>query len=220
MMLMTWFDHSTWVAADWIVMPRLRSSSRKSMVASPSWTSPTLWILAVTNRMRSVTVVLPASMWAMMPMLRPRRRRSFPWAGLVWGFTAVVMLAGRLGGLAASSSRARGRILGVLGRGPGTRRGPGLRGLRGVSKRNTVPGPSPLSTLLSAGAGEVRVFDLLRRHRNARLDRAAVRGVVPEAHRDPLGGLVRGSVPQVHEQASRRSSQDLAGRDRLPTCGH
>ncbi len=62
--------HSHEVAADWIVMPRFLSSSRKSMVASPSWTSPMAWIFWARKRIRSVTVVLPASMWAMIPMLR------------------------------------------------------------------------------------------------------------------------------------------------------
>jgi hypothetical protein len=77
MMLIEWLFHSAAVAADWIVIPRLRSSSRKSIVASPSWTSPVSWILPVRNRMRSVTVVLPASMWAMMPMLRCISRPRF-----------------------------------------------------------------------------------------------------------------------------------------------
>ena len=53
------------------------------MVAAPSWTSPVLWIFWVRKRTRSVTVVLPASMWAMMPMLR--------W---VWSPGLVVVLRG------------------------------------------------------------------------------------------------------------------------------
>ena len=40
------------------------------MVVSPSWTSPVVWIFLARYRIRSVTVVFPASMWAMMPMLR------------------------------------------------------------------------------------------------------------------------------------------------------
>ena len=39
--------HGQVVAADWMVMPRSCSSCRLSMVAVPSCTSPTLWILPV-----------------------------------------------------------------------------------------------------------------------------------------------------------------------------
>ena len=46
------------------------SCSIQSMVAAPSCTSPNLWLTPVKNRMRSVVVVLPASMWAEMPILR------------------------------------------------------------------------------------------------------------------------------------------------------
>ena len=40
--LVPWCSHGQVVAADWIVMPRSCSSSRKSMVAVPSCTSPIL----------------------------------------------------------------------------------------------------------------------------------------------------------------------------------
>ena len=40
----------------------------KSVVAAPSCTSPILWILPVSFRIRSVVVVLPASTWAKMPI--------------------------------------------------------------------------------------------------------------------------------------------------------
>ncbi len=70
MMLSWWSFQKQVVAADWIVMPRSCSCSMKSVVAAPSWTSPILWILPVSLRMRSVVVVLPASTWAKMPMFR------------------------------------------------------------------------------------------------------------------------------------------------------
>jgi hypothetical protein len=62
--------HSNVVAAAVMVMPRSRSCSIQSIWVSPSWTSPTLWILPEWKRNRSDTVVLPASMWATTPMLR------------------------------------------------------------------------------------------------------------------------------------------------------
>ena len=58
------------VAADVIVIPRSCSCSIQSIVAAPSWTSPSLWLTPVKNRIRSVVVVLPASMWAEIPILR------------------------------------------------------------------------------------------------------------------------------------------------------
>ena len=58
------------VAAEVMVIPLSCSCSIQSMVAAPSWTSPILWILPVKKRIRSVVVVLPASMWAMIPILR------------------------------------------------------------------------------------------------------------------------------------------------------
>ena len=66
------FFHSNVVAAAVIVIPRSRSCSIQSISVSPSWTSPTLWILPAWNRNRSDTVVLPASMWATTPRLRTR----------------------------------------------------------------------------------------------------------------------------------------------------
>ena len=47
MMLMRWSFQKVVVAADVMVMPRSRSCSIQSMVAAPSWTSPTLWMLLV-----------------------------------------------------------------------------------------------------------------------------------------------------------------------------
>ena len=60
------------VAAAVMVMPRSRSCGIQSIWASPSWTSPILWMRPEWKRNRSLTVVLPASMWATMPMLRTR----------------------------------------------------------------------------------------------------------------------------------------------------
>ncbi len=57
-----------------MVMPRSRSIAEKSVVAAPSWTSPTRRISPVFHSRRSVRVVLPASMWAMMPRLRQWER--------------------------------------------------------------------------------------------------------------------------------------------------
>ncbi len=76
MMLMRWSRQNAVVAADVIVMPRSCSWTIQSIVAEPSWTSPILWVLPVKNRMRSVAVVLPASMWAMIPMFRTRSSSS------------------------------------------------------------------------------------------------------------------------------------------------
>jgi len=58
------------VAAEVMVIPRSFSCSIQSICDSPSWVSPILWILWVWNKTRSVTVVLPASTWAIIPMLR------------------------------------------------------------------------------------------------------------------------------------------------------
>ena len=60
------------VAADVIVMPRSCSWTIQSIVAAPSCTSPILWTRPVKNRMRSVQVVLPASMCAAMPIFLVR----------------------------------------------------------------------------------------------------------------------------------------------------
>jgi hypothetical protein len=70
MMLMRVSCQKHCVTAEVMVMPRSRSCSIQSIWAAPSWVSPTLWMRPVKNRMRSVSVVLPASMWAAMPMLR------------------------------------------------------------------------------------------------------------------------------------------------------
>ena len=51
-------------------MPRSRSCSIQSIVAHPSCTSPMRWTLPVKYRIRSLSVVFPASIWAMMPILR------------------------------------------------------------------------------------------------------------------------------------------------------
>src|SRR5262245_35506519 len=62
--------HSMVTAALLIVMPLAFSSGSKSVVVLPSSTSPALCLEPPKYRMRSVVVVLPASTWAMMPMLR------------------------------------------------------------------------------------------------------------------------------------------------------
>ena len=70
--LMRWSRQYVVVAADVIVMPRSCSWTIQSIFAAPSWTSPILCRLPVKKRIRSVTVVLPASMCAMIPTLRMR----------------------------------------------------------------------------------------------------------------------------------------------------
>ena len=47
MMLIRWSFQKQVVAAEVIVMPRSFSCSIQSMVAAPSWTSPTLWMRPV-----------------------------------------------------------------------------------------------------------------------------------------------------------------------------
>ncbi len=47
MMLTAQSFHVQEIAADWIAMPRSFSWTMKSVVVSPSWTSPVLWILPV-----------------------------------------------------------------------------------------------------------------------------------------------------------------------------
>ena len=70
MMLIWWSFQWVVMAAEEMVMPRSCSCFMKSITAWPSWTSPVRWIRPVKNRMRSVVVVLPASIWATMPILR------------------------------------------------------------------------------------------------------------------------------------------------------
>ncbi len=65
-----WPAHVQVTAAAKMVMPRSRSCGSKSVTVVPSWTSPVLWVVPVRWRIRSVTVVLPASTWARMPRLR------------------------------------------------------------------------------------------------------------------------------------------------------
>jgi len=64
----------------------------KSVVAAPSWTSPSLWILPVSLRIRSVVVVLPASTWAKMPMFRYLLSSCFISRSVdgLWGVSARV----------------------------------------------------------------------------------------------------------------------------------
>eukprot|EP00967_Tisochrysis_lutea_P041630 scaffold50030_cov27-Tisochrysis_lutea.AAC.5 len=71
------------MAADWIVIPRWRSCSRKSVTVSPVSTVPAERVTPASSNIRSVVVVLPASTWAMMPTFRwaaalhtPRARPS------------------------------------------------------------------------------------------------------------------------------------------------
>ena len=91
----------TVVAALLIVMPRWRSCGSKSITVSPSCTSPMRWFSPVYVRMRSVVVVLPASTWAMMPMLR-----NVP-AGVCMMDPATIVRRGQ--GRPQSRSRARAR---------------------------------------------------------------------------------------------------------------
>jgi hypothetical protein len=58
------------VAADVIVMPRSCSCSIQSMIAAPSWTLADLVRDAGVEKDSLSSRVFPASMWAMMPMLR------------------------------------------------------------------------------------------------------------------------------------------------------
>src|SRR5918999_4280325 len=67
----------TVVAALVMVIPRSRSWDIQSITALPSWTSPNLWVRPVYRRIRSVVVVLPASICAMIPMFRTRRSGVF-----------------------------------------------------------------------------------------------------------------------------------------------
>src|SRR5918992_4093100 len=67
----------TVVAALVMVIPRSRSWDIQSITALPSWTSPSLWVRPVYRRIRSVVVVLPASICAMIPMFRTRRSGIF-----------------------------------------------------------------------------------------------------------------------------------------------
>src|SRR3972149_1120404 len=53
-------------------MPRSASSGSSSVVVVPMSTSPARCFVPLAKSIRSVTVVLPASMWAIMPMLRMR----------------------------------------------------------------------------------------------------------------------------------------------------
>src|SRR4051812_25198720 len=55
-------------------MPFLREIACVSMCVLPLCTSPGAWMTPERWRMRSVSVVLPASTWATMPMLRMRDR--------------------------------------------------------------------------------------------------------------------------------------------------
>ncbi len=68
--LIRWPSQVQLTAAAKMVIPRSRSCGSKSVTVVPSWTSPRLWVLPVRYRIRSVTVVFPASTWARMPRLR------------------------------------------------------------------------------------------------------------------------------------------------------
>ena len=70
MIFIRWPFQNAVVAAEVIVIPLSCSCSIQSICAAPSWVSPILWILPVWYRTLSVKVVLPASMWAMIPILR------------------------------------------------------------------------------------------------------------------------------------------------------
>src|SRR5688572_7208095 len=74
MMLMRWSAQVQVTAAAKMVMPRPRSCGSKSVTVVPSCTSPRLYVAPVAYRIRSVSVVLPASTCARMPRLRVRAR--------------------------------------------------------------------------------------------------------------------------------------------------
>ena len=66
----SWSFQRAYVAADVIVIPRSFSWTIQSIVDSPSCVSPILWLTPVWNKILSLVVVLPASIWAIIPKLR------------------------------------------------------------------------------------------------------------------------------------------------------
>ena len=97
MTLIVWPLHVAVVAAEVIVIPRSRSWAIQSIAVVPSSTPPILRMRPARYRTRSVTVVLPASMWAMKPMFRVRSSRGPPRAGAAFGLlrAVVVVIVGR-----------------------------------------------------------------------------------------------------------------------------
>ena len=72
MMLILWPFQKQVTAAEVMVIPRSFSWLIQSVVAPPSSprTVPILWLIPVRYKIPSVVVVLPASIWAIIPMLR------------------------------------------------------------------------------------------------------------------------------------------------------
>src|SRR3990167_4822523 len=56
------------IAAETMVIPRSLSWAIQSVTVVPSSTEPCLYVFPVSKRTLSVVVVLPASMWAIIPM--------------------------------------------------------------------------------------------------------------------------------------------------------
>ena len=96
MMLTWWFFHSVAVAAEAMVIPRSRSRSMKSITVVPSSMLPILCVIPVKNNTRSLTVVLPASMWAINPMFRIFVRSIFE--ATVVAIRVKSVLSGRIAG--------------------------------------------------------------------------------------------------------------------------
>lgn len=121
-----------------MVIPRSRSCGSKSVTVVPSWTSPRLWVVPVAYRIRSVTVVLPASTWARMPRLRTTARLF----RLVRTALAFRMFRKRKGVSAIPGRRCVGAHEQDL---PPVRKGPGQggRGARALSEiRHGLPVPA------------------------------------------------------------------------------
>src|SRR3990167_6992785 len=58
------------IAAETMVIPRSLSCAIQSVTVVPSSTDPCLYVFPVSKRTLSVVVVLPASIWAIMPIFR------------------------------------------------------------------------------------------------------------------------------------------------------
>ncbi len=147
MRLMTQPRHCAVMAADTMVMPRSRSCSIQSVTVVPSSTEPSLWVRPVWKRMRSVAVVLPASMCAMTPMLRsPARAGCAAAAAGARSFTALGLSAIPLVRPAPPRNERRARP--SVGLGPSI-----LRGGGGAARCSTQ---SPGSRLRAAASSSKR----------------------------------------------------------------
>src|SRR5437764_7388495 len=102
---MTWSSHSTRTFWALMVMPRSRSMSIESRYCSRMSRASTAW---VSSRMRSLSVDLPWSMWAMIEMFRIR---SMGW---LWGAGALVTTAplSRMKGRCQALPRRSGSVTG------------------------------------------------------------------------------------------------------------